>query len=123
MLSAVASLATVVKDLVLPSAHSSSGMRPRSSAPAVRDRTISRAQSTLPYDIGYGKALAPTKVKPTVVNAVHAFYRGEEIDTECPDYYNITQHTGTGLRYPSIYAFYASMNETCVCILRFVKRI
>ena len=35
-LSVVASLATVVKDPVLPSAHSSSGMRPRSSAPRRR---------------------------------------------------------------------------------------
>ena len=58
-----------------------------------------------------GKARAATKVNPTVVNAVHAFYHGEGIDTECPDY-NITQHASTGRRYPSAHAFYSSMHGT-----------
>ena len=58
-----------------------------------------------------GRTRAATKVKRTVVNAVHAFYYGEGIGTECPDY-NITQHTSTGRRYPSVNAFYASMHET-----------
>ena len=58
-----------------------------------------------------GKARAATKVNPTVVNAVHAFYHGDGIDTECPDY-NITQHASTGRRYPSAHAFYSSMHET-----------
>ena len=60
---------------------------------------------------GGGKARAATKVNPTVVNAVHAFYYGEGIDTECPDY-NITQHASTGRRYPSAHAFYSSMHGT-----------
>ena len=58
-----------------------------------------------------GKARAATKVNPTVVNAVHAFYHSEGVDTECPDY-NITQHTSTGRRYPSANAFYSSMHDT-----------
>ena len=58
-----------------------------------------------------GKARAATKVNPTVVNAVHAFYYGEGTDTECPDY-NITQHASTGRRYPSAHAFYSSMHGT-----------
>ena len=58
-----------------------------------------------------GKARAATKVNPTIVNAVHAFYHGEVIDTECPDY-NITQHASTGRRYPSAHAFYSSMHDT-----------
>ena len=61
--------------------------------------------------LGVGKARAATKVNPTVVNAVHAFYHGEGIDTECPDY-NITQHASTGRRYPSAHAFYSSMHGT-----------
>ena len=56
-------------------------------------------------------ARAATKVNPTVVNAVHAFYHGDGIDTECPDY-NITQHASTGRRYPSARAFYSSIHET-----------
>ena len=47
----------------------------------------------------------------TAVNAVRAFYHGEGIDTECPDY-NITQHASTGRRYPSAHAFYSSMHGT-----------
>ena len=59
----------------------------------------------------FGKARAATKVNPIIVNAVHALYHGEVIDTECPDY-NITQHTSTGRRYPSAHAFYSSMHDT-----------
>ena len=58
-----------------------------------------------------GKVRAATKANPAIVNAVHAFYHGEDLGTECPDH-NITQHTSTGLRYPSIHAFYASMHAT-----------
>ena len=58
-----------------------------------------------------GKARAAAKVNPTIVNAVHAFYHGEGIDTDCPDY-NITQHASTGRRYPSAHAFYSSMHGT-----------
>ena len=60
---------------------------------------------------GSGKARAAAKVNPTIVNAVHAFYHGEGIDTDCPDY-NITQHASTGRRYPSAHAFYSSMHGT-----------
>ena len=60
---------------------------------------------------GSGRTRAATKAKPAIVNAVHAFYHGKDLGTECPDY-NITQHTSTGLRYPSIHAFYASMHAT-----------
>ena len=58
-----------------------------------------------------GRTRAATKVQPIAVNAAHASFYGEGIDTECPDY-NITQHTSTERRYPSIYASYASMHET-----------
>ena len=60
---------------------------------------------------GSGKARAATKVNPTIVNAVRAFYHSEGTDTECPDY-NITQHASTGRRYPSAHAFYSSMHGT-----------
>lgn len=60
---------------------------------------------------GSGKARAAAKVNPTIVNAVHAFYHGEGINTDCPDY-NITQHASTGRRYPSAHAFYSSMHGT-----------
>ena len=55
------------------------------------------------------KGRAATKAKPALVNAVHAFYLGEDVDTEHPDHY-ITQHSSTGARYPSLHAFYASMD-------------
>ena len=54
------------------------------------------------------KLRAATRAKPALVNAVHAFYLGEDVDTEHPDHY-ITQHSSTGARYPSLHAFYASM--------------
>ena len=44
-----------------------------------------------------------------LLHAVHAFYLGEDADTEHPDHY-ITQHSSTGARYPSLHAFYASMD-------------
>jgi len=54
-------------------------------------------------------ARAATKVKPTVANAVHAFYHGEGIDTECPDY-NITQHTR--------YKYWTSLPlSTCILLI------
>ena len=44
------------------------------------------------------KGRAATKAKPALVNAVHAFYLGEDVDIEHPDHY-ITQHSSTGARY------------------------
>ena len=52
-----------------------------------------------------------TKAKPALVNAVHAFYLGEDVDIEHPDHYitqHLCQHSSTGARYPSLHAFYAS---------------
>ena len=51
---------------------------------------------------------AATRAKPALVSAVHAFYHGEDAGTEHPDR-NITQHSSTGARYPSLHAFYAPM--------------
>ena len=45
------------------------------------------------------KGRAATKAKPALVNAVHAFYLGEDVDTEHPDHY-ITQHSSTGADTP-----------------------
>ena len=56
-----------------------------------------------------GKVRAATKAKTALVNAMHTSYHGEDIGTEHPDH-NITQHTSTGLCYPSIHASYASMH-------------
>ena len=33
---------------------------------------------------GSGKVRAAPKAKPAIVNAVHAFYHGEDLGTECP---------------------------------------
>ena len=55
--------------------------------------------------------LGSTRAKPALVNAVHAFYHGEDVGIGHPDH-NITwQHSSTvGARYPSIHAFCASMD-------------
>ena len=51
-----------------------------------------------------------TKIKPTAVSAVHAFYYGKGIGTECPDY-NITQHTAPAYKYRAALPI-------SICILR-----
>ena len=55
------------------------------------------------------KVRAATRAKPALVNAMHAFYHGEDVGIEHPDH-NITQQSSTGARYPSLHAFYASMD-------------
>ena len=66
-----------------------------------------------------GKVWAAPKAKPASVNAIHAFYHGEEIGTEHPDH-NTTQHTSR-VSLPittCIWRVYACMRATRVGVAR-----
>ena len=77
-------------------------------------RVIDKPLSTLegPACVHRVKVRTATRAKPALVNAVHAFYHGEDFGTEHPDH-NITQHSSTGARYPSLRPHYMHFARLC----------